>query len=138
NRTGSTPSTISSPQAKPSMVAGGAECSRLPSCAGGTAPDGPNSNAASDESAPESSNADLPPPALFTLRTLYIHEHGAVLRCEDEHLRVSKDNLELLSLPAFKVDQIVLFGNSQVTTSAMKFCLRRNIPIVVLSGRGDF
>ena len=29
----------------------------------------------------------LPPPTLLTLRTLYIHEHGAVIRCEDEHLR---------------------------------------------------
>ncbi|MGH9960089.1 MAG: reverse transcriptase domain-containing protein, partial [Pyrinomonadaceae bacterium] len=72
----------------------------------------------------------LPPPTLLTLRTLYIHEHGATIRCEDEHLRIlNKDEVEILSLPAFKIDQIVLFGNSQVTTSAMKFCLRNKIPI---------
>jgi group II intron reverse transcriptase/maturase/CRISPR-associated endonuclease Cas1 len=80
----------------------------------------------------------MPPPALFTLRTLYLHEHGAVLRCEDDHLRVSKDDVELLSVPAFKLDQIMLFGNSLITTPAMRFCLRHDIPIVLLSGRGDF
>jgi group II intron reverse transcriptase/maturase/CRISPR-associated endonuclease Cas1 len=92
---------------------------------------------------PETSNQQpetpgMPPPTLFTLRTLYLHEHGAVLRCEDEHLRVSKDDVELLSVPAFKLDQIVLFGNSQITTPAMKFCLRNDIPIILLSGRGEF
>jgi hypothetical protein len=85
-----------------------------------------------------STTNDMPPPTLFTLRTLYLHEHGAVLRCEDDHLRVSKDDVELLSVPAFKLDQIVLFGNSQVTTPAMKFCLRNDIPIILLSGRGEF
>jgi CRISPR-associated protein Cas1 len=41
-------------------------------------------------------------------------------------------------LAAFNIDQIILFGNSQVTTSAMKFCLRHNIPIIVLNGFGRF
>lgn len=80
----------------------------------------------------------MPPPTFFTLRTLYVHEHGAIIRCEDEHLRIFKDEVELLSLPAFKIDQIVLFGNSQVTTAAMKFCLRNLIPIIVLSGTGQY
>lgn len=75
---------------------------------------------------------------MFSLRTLYIQEHGAVIRCEDEHLRVCKDEVELLSLPAFKIDQIIMFGNAMITTPAMKFCLRNNIPIIVLSGRGEF
>lgn len=90
----------------------------------------------SQQSPPDSRR--LPPPTLLTLRTLYIHEHGALIRCEDEHLRVFKDDVELLSLPAFKIDQIVLFGNSQITTSAMKFCLRSGIPIIILSGQGQF
>jgi CRISPR-associated protein Cas1 len=85
-----------------------------------------------------SDSPPLPPPALCTLRTLYVHEHGAVIRCEDEHLRIMKDSVEVLSLPAFKIDQIILFGNSQVTTGAMKFCLRHNIPIIVLNGFGRF
>lgn len=86
----------------------------------------------------KSGKPKMPPPTFFTLRTLYVHEHGAIIRCEDEHLRIFKDDVELLSLPAFKIDQIVLFGNSQVTTSAMKFCLRNLIPIIVLSGTGQY
>jgi group II intron reverse transcriptase/maturase/CRISPR-associated endonuclease Cas1 len=102
-----------------------------------------NSEPVSYELPPEggttnSTTNDMPPPTFFTLRTLYLHEHGAVLRCEDDHLRISKDEIELLSVPAFKLDQIMLFGNSQITTPAMKFCLRHDIPIVLLSGRGEF
>ena len=88
---------------------------------------------------PESQSAiSLPPPRLFSLRTLYIQEHGTVIRCEDERLRVCKGEEELLSLPAIKIDQIIMFGNTMITTPAMKFCLRNNIPIIVLSGRGEF
>jgi RNA-directed DNA polymerase len=88
---------------------------------------------------PPPNQPKMPPPTLLTLRTLYVHEHGATIRCEDEHLRIfSKDGVELLSLPAFKIDQMILFGNSQVTTGAMKFCLRHNIPIIVLNGMGHF
>ena len=90
------------------------------------------------QSAIEESAIGLPPPQLFTLRTIYLQEHGAVLRCEDDHLRVCKDDDELLSVPAFKVDQIILLGNSHITTPAMKFCLKNDIPIILLSGRGEF
>ena len=88
---------------------------------------------------PPPDQSKMPPPTLLTLRTLYVHEHGATIRCEDEHLRIfNKDDVELLSLPAFKIDQIMLFGNSQVTSGAMKFCLRHKIPIIVLNGLGHF
>ncbi|MCA1626375.1 MAG: CRISPR-associated endonuclease Cas1 [Acidobacteria bacterium] len=80
----------------------------------------------------------FPPPTLFNLRTLYLHEHGATVCCEQERLRVIKDEVEVLSLPLCKVDQIVLFGNSQITTSVMKLCLRKHIPILLLSGGGRF
>ena len=98
----------------------------------------PSSEPPSDEPPPPPSEPPLPPPSLCTLRTLYVHEHGAVIRCEDQHLRIMKDEIEVLSLATFKIDQIILFGNSQVTTGAMKFCLRHNIPIIVLNGFGRF
>lgn len=102
-----------------------------------TPPDGSDPPPPLDDPPPD--DAKMPPPTLLTLRTLYVHEHGATIRCEDEHLRVfNKENVELLSLPAFKIDQIMLFGNSQVTTGAMKFCLRHKIPIMVLNGMGRF
>lgn len=106
--------------------------------------DAPASNSDGDAEEPPAdqpppNEPSMPPPTLLTLRTLYVHEHGATIRCEDEHLRIfNKEGVELLSLPAFKIDQIMLFGNSQVTTGAMKFCLRHNIPIIVLNGLGHF
>jgi CRISP-associated protein Cas1 len=78
------------------------------------------------------------PPTLFTLCTLYIHEHGAVLRYENKRLEVIKDEIEIFSVPLNKVEQIVLFGNSQITTAVMKNCLRQEIPILLFSGQGKF
>ena len=85
-------------------------------------------------------NLDSPfsPPALFTLCTLYIHEHGAILRYENERLEVIKDETEIFSIPINKIEQIALFGNSQITTAVMKNCLRREIPILLFSGQGKF
>ncbi|MFZ4987301.1 MAG: CRISPR-associated endonuclease Cas1, partial [Blastocatellia bacterium] len=77
-------------------------------------------------------------PSLVTLRTLYLQDHGVVLRCEDDHLRVTREGEELLNLPSFKIDQIMLMGNGMITTPAMKYCLRNDIPIVLLSGSGQF
>ncbi len=77
-------------------------------------------------------------PSLVTLRTLYLQDHGVVLRCEDDHLRVTREGEELLNLPSFKIDQIMLMGNGMITTPAMKYCLRNDIPIVLLSGAGQF
>ena len=72
------------------------------------------------------------------LRTLYLMEHGCVLGKESERLVVRKNGAVLQEVPAIKVDQIMVFGNSQITTQAMAFCLIERIPIVLLSGRGRY
>ena len=41
-------------------------------------------------------------------------------------------------IPAIKVDQIMVFGNAQITTQAMQFCLQERIPIYLLSGQGHY
>jgi CRISPR-associated protein Cas1 len=93
---------------------------------------------AEGDASPDGAASPFPPPALVSLRTLYVHEHGATLRCEQQRLEVVKDGEEVLSLPLHKIDQVVLFGNSQITTSAMKLCLRSGVPILLLSGGGRF
>ncbi len=72
------------------------------------------------------------------LRTLYLMEHGCVLGKESERLVVRKNGAVLQEIPAIKVDQIMVFGHSQITTQAMAFCLIERIPIVLLSGRGRY
>jgi len=77
---------------------------------------------------------DFLPPATVSLCTLYVHEHGATLRYENERVEVGSYGRELLSVPIRKIEQIILFGNSQITTTVMKQCLKRRIPIFIFSG----
>ena len=72
------------------------------------------------------------------LQTLYVTEHGCVLGKEYERFIVRREGQVLQEIPALKVDQIMIFGNSQITTQAMQFCLLEKIPIVLLSGKGRY
>lgn len=72
------------------------------------------------------------------LRTLYILEQGAVLAKEDERFKIIKDKQVIKEIPAIKVDQILIFGNIQITTQAMKFCLEHDIPLILLSSTGKY
>jgi CRISPR-associated protein Cas1 len=71
-------------------------------------------------------------------RTLYIQEQGAILAREVERLLVKKDGVTLLEVPAAKIDQIFIFGNCTVTTPAMTYCLKEEIPIILLSSRRNY
>lgn len=71
-------------------------------------------------------------------RTLYIQEQGSLLARQDDRLLVKKDGQTLLEVPAAKVDQIFVFGRCAITTPAMTFCLQEEIPIVLLSSRGQY
>jgi CRISPR-associated protein Cas1 len=85
--------------------------------------------------------ADLPPPTEGHdpyLRSLYLMQQGAVLAKEDERFVIRKNGVILSKVPALKVDQILVFGNIQITTPAMQFCLREDIPIFLLSSRGRY
>ena len=72
------------------------------------------------------------------LRTLYVMEHGYVLGKESERFTIRKGGKIIHRIPAIKVDQIMIFGNAQITTQAMHFCLRSKVPIYLLSGHGRF
>ncbi len=72
------------------------------------------------------------------LRTLYVLEHGYVLGKESERFVIKKKGRIIQRIPAIKVDQIMVFGNAQLTTQVMQFCLQTKIPIYLLSGSGRF
>lgn len=72
------------------------------------------------------------------LRTLFIQEQGVMLEKEDERFLITKSRKVLKKVPALQVDQIIIFGSCGVTTPAMKFCLQKNIPITLLSSRGQY
>lgn len=95
-----------------------------------------------EEVVPSESPGPADAPAIKKLtpfkRTLYIQEQGTVLARHDDRLLVKKEDRVLLDVPAAKVDQIFVFGRCAITTPAMTFCLQEDIPIVLLSSRGQY
>ena len=72
------------------------------------------------------------------LRTLYLVKHGYILGKASERLVIKYRGEVLKEVPAISVDQVMIYGNCQVTTQAMRFCLGRSIPIFLLSGSGRY
>jgi CRISPR-associated protein Cas1 len=87
---------------------------------------------------PPVAEKDIPSGGDPRLRTLYLMEHGTVLGKESERFQVRKKGETVQEIPAIKVDQIMVFGNCQITTQAMHFCLLENIPIYLLSEKGRY
>ncbi|NOS89054.1 MAG: group II intron reverse transcriptase/maturase [Methylococcaceae bacterium] len=81
---------------------------------------------------------DLPADHDPLLRTLYLLQHGQVLGKESERLVVRQEQKIVREIPAIKVDQIMVFGNAQISTQAMQFCLQQRIPIYLLSSLGRY
>jgi CRISPR-associated protein Cas1 len=67
---------------------------------------------------------------------LYLTEQGSTLRKEGQRFVVTKDGQTLLTVPAFKVDAVLIFGNVQLTTQAIAFLLESGIDTGFLSLRG--
>ncbi len=59
--------------------------------------------------------------------TLYLLEQGAKLEKESKRLLVIKEGKIFLEVPEFKIDRVLIFGNVQITTQAMKFLLESGI-----------
>ena len=72
------------------------------------------------------------------LRTLYLTEHDYALAKSGERLVVQRNDEPIKSIPAIKVDQVMVLGNAAITTPAMQFCLARRIPIYLFSAKGRY
>lgn len=69
---------------------------------------------------------------------VYVREQGAVVRRRGERLVVTREQKELLDLPLIHLDQLVIFGNVQVTSSAVAMLLQAEVDVVFLSLYGKF
>lgn len=67
---------------------------------------------------------------------LYITEQGAVLRKVGLRLVVEKDGEKLLDIPAGKIEGVLIFGNVQFTTQAVRLLFEQGIEMALLSRRG--
>ncbi|MFQ5576722.1 MAG: CRISPR-associated endonuclease Cas1, partial [Anaerolineae bacterium] len=69
---------------------------------------------------------------------VYVREQGAVVRRRGERLVVTRHKKELLDSPLIHLDQLVLFGNVQLTTPAVAMLLQAEVDVVFLSLYGKF
>lgn len=70
------------------------------------------------------------------MKTLYVSQQGCYLSLKQDLLIVKKDNNILAEVQLPLIEQVLIFGKSQVTTQALRACLFRDIPIVYLSRMG--
>jgi CRISPR-associated protein Cas1 len=71
-------------------------------------------------------------------KTLYIQEQGVVLKKERQRLCILKKGEKIFSVPAGKVNQIIVFGNCHITIPAMRLFLINGIPVYLLSNYGKY
>lgn len=72
------------------------------------------------------------------MAVLHVVEQGAVISKRGEMLVVTKEQETLLSIQAFAVDQVIVFGRIQITSPARDFLLERNIDTVFMTRTGRF
>ncbi|MBD3372160.1 MAG: CRISPR-associated endonuclease Cas1 [Candidatus Coatesbacteria bacterium] len=71
-------------------------------------------------------------------RTVYIDKQGAYVGKRADTLRITYKREELTRIPLTEVRKLCLFGNVNLSTAAVRELLRRDIPIVYLSGYGRY
>jgi CRISPR-associated protein Cas1 len=69
---------------------------------------------------------------------VYVREQGAVVRRRGERLVVTRDEKQLLDLPLIHLEQLVLFGNVQLTAPAVAMLLAAEVDVVFFSQYGKF
>ncbi len=70
------------------------------------------------------------------MKTLYISEQGCSVSLDGETIIIKKKDCILTKAQLPLLEQILVFGNSQITTQTIKACLKKNIPIAYLSQAG--
>ncbi len=70
------------------------------------------------------------------MRSLYVSQQGCSLSLKQEQIVVQRGQAVLDTVQLPLLDQIVIFGQSQVTTPVIRTCLQRDIPILYLSRLG--
>jgi CRISPR-associated protein Cas1 len=70
------------------------------------------------------------------MRSLYVSMQGCYVSLQKELLLVKQGQTLLQEVQLPLLEQVLIFGKSQVTTQAIRECLQRDIPIAYLSRMG--
>lgn len=69
---------------------------------------------------------------------LYVTEQGATIRHQAGRVVVRREDRVLSDLPDSKCEQIVVFGNVQLTTDLINFCFAQGVDVAFLSTHGKY
>ena len=72
------------------------------------------------------------------MSTLYVTQQDAVLRKEDERLKVTHKGDKLLDLPMLKISQVVVMGRVTVTPYTVAALMERNVCLTYLTAHGRY
>ncbi len=70
------------------------------------------------------------------MKSLYVSQQGCHISLKKETLIVRRQQKILTEVQIPLIEQILIFGKSQITTQAIRACIWQNIPIVYLSRMG--
>lgn len=72
------------------------------------------------------------------MSVLYVKEPGAYVKKCGKRLQVEKDGKRLMDLPVFKLSNVNIIGNVQVTTQALHFMMQEGIDVSYLNRSGTY
>lgn len=72
------------------------------------------------------------------MSTLYLVHQGTTLRKEQGRFLVQPPNQSTVEIPIAEVELVLVFGNIQLTTSAIAACLDAKIPVIFLTQMGEY
>ncbi|WP_051350748.1 CRISPR-associated endonuclease Cas1 [Caloramator sp. ALD01] len=70
------------------------------------------------------------------MEDLYVIEQGCTLKKLDQQILITKGGLKIDSIPVFKIDKILLFGNQQITSQALNLAFEYGVDVLFLSYTG--
>ncbi len=71
------------------------------------------------------------------LRTAYLLEQGLTLSRVGDRLAISREGLAVSEIPVHKLDQIILHGNSMVSTAALRLCGEAEVAVHFADWKGQ-
>lgn len=72
------------------------------------------------------------------MKTIYVKQQGAYLRKKRRRLLITKGEEKIFEKPIINLEEVVLFGNIQVSNQALRFLLDNGIEITFLSRFGKY
>ena len=72
------------------------------------------------------------------MAVLYIKEQGSCVSRMDERIVVTKNRQTLLDIPVFKIENLSIIGNVQVTTQALQLLMENAVDVSYLSFSGKY